>query len=475
MDSARVAPEFGPLSGAPASSRSPRRILLVHGQREERERLQTWLREDGHEVLVSTSWPEANELGGFRPDIVYVDTALGLDLGRVLLELRRVSGEVPLVVLTPPGAPEAVLAALRAGALDCVVHPLERERARAAQRRAEERLELLSSLGRVPSAGPALSAGLAGRSRAMRELSTHVSKVVDRDVAVFLQGEPGSGVDLAARTIHQRSSRAGGPFLTFDCAAFDPSEHESQLVGRELAQGRSFRGALEQASGGVLYIDNIGRLSMPAQAALANYLATREFRRIEGASFVTTSCRIVASNDADLRALVARGAFREDLFFRLVVYPIRVPALRERSEDIPLVVGSLLRELGQYLGNDTPKSMTPDALEILTHYAWPGNVRELENVVQRSMLSSTRDTIGVEDLPSEVRVRIESNRPANQNAKDALFGDEIVPLRDIERRAIEHALRLTDGNVAIAAKKLGMGRATLYRRIASLEVSIRVA
>jgi len=434
--------------------------------------LVTWLKEARNEVQVATL---AAEVAEYQTDIAYLDGALGLDVGQILVDLRRSSGEIPLIVLTPSGGPEAVLDALRAGAFDCLIKPLEKGRVQEAHARAEERVQFLSRLGRLPSSDSGLSAVFVGQSRGMRELGTHLRRVVDRDVAVFLQGEAGSGIDWVARSIHQRSSRAGGPFLTFDCAALEASGHEAALLGRELSQGRSLRGALEQASGGVLYIDNIGQMSIPAQVALASYLARREFRRLEGGSLMTTSLRIVASNDGDLRTQVALGTFREDLFFRLVVYPIVVPSLRDRLEDVPLIVGSLLRELGEQLGGKTPKNITSEALDVLCRYNWPGNVRELENVVQRGMLSSSGDTLELEDLPPDVRVRIESNRPANQNAKEGLFAEEIVPLRDIERRAIEHALRVTEGNVADAAKRLGMGRATLYRRIASLEVPVRVA
>jgi DNA-binding NtrC family response regulator len=475
MDSTPTA-EFGPLSIIPASPSRYRlgAWMLGFGAADEAT-LEPWLADEGCDLIRG---PGKLVLGQPRAlDIVLLAAHSAEELAGLLDEARTWCPDAFLIALTPEGEPEAVLTAMRSGVHDCLVRPVSAARLKAVLERARERIRLRLSCERSgdKELSRLLPARMGGVSRAISELRFHVARVTDRDVAVFLEGEAGSGVELVARAIHRSSSRAGGPFWTFDCSAVDAAEHEMHLVGRELSSGRFVTGAIEQATGGVLYIEHIERLSSNAQAALSGYLSTRQIRRLEGGVPLLLSTRVVASGDSDLRNLVADGLFREDLFFRLVVYPIRVPPLRERLEDVPLIAAILLDELRQEMGGDAPSAIQSDAIEILLRYPWPGNVRELENVMQRSMLSARGSRIEREDLPVEVRLGVGGTAPANHNSGEPLFLDEIVPLREIERRAIEHALRLTDGNVAVAAKKLGIGRATLYRRIASLEVSVRVA
>lgn len=336
-----------------------------------------------------------------------------------------------------------------------------------------------------------LSGPLTGYSEAIRELDARVAKVVGRDVAVCLMGEEGSGKELVARTIHQGSERRGGPFVRIDCGACEGKEQEILLFGEE--QGSSPQcGAFERASGGVLYLNHVAALSPRTQAALAQTLSMRKVRRVGSVEEVPVNVRIIAAHDEDLRSFVEAGKFREDLFFRLVVYPLMVPALRERRQDIPHIVSFFLKELA----GDTPRSLTAEALETLVHYSWPGNIRELEHVVHRAMLAAQDEVIGWDDLPAALR-ELPSSRTVDAHRvtpsslmpprpslpvaplpaaslpgwSPLLSGNEVVPLRDLERLAIEHALRVTKGSVSLAAQKLGIGRATLYRRIASLDLS----
>lgn len=341
-----------------------------------------------------------------------------------------------------------------------------------------------------------LSGPLTGYSEAICELDARVAKVVSRDVAVCLIGEEGSGKELVARTIHQGSERRGGPFVRVDCGACEGKEQEILLFGEE--QGSSPQGgAFERASGGVLFLNHVAALSPRTQAALAQTLSMRKVRRVGSVEEVPVNVRIIAAHNGDLRSFVEAGKFREDLFFRLVVYPLVVPALRERRQDIPHIVDFFLKELA----GDTPRSLTVEALETLVHYNWPGNIRELEHVVHRALLAAHDQVIAWDDLPAELRelqsspaVGAHRGTPSSVTPQRALSpgaplplaasvpgwspllsGNEVVPLRDLERLAIEHALRVTNGSVSLAAQKLGIGRATLYRRIASLDLSQNVA
>lgn len=443
-------------------------VQVVEKDRPSRALIAHWLRSAGFTVLEGQAGDPC------EADVTCVEWGLGPGGGEALAELRGRYPTRPLVALASPGDAETALEAIRAGASDCLPKPFDQGRL----------LRALARLGQAREPRPlggariglASFAGLSllGESSVIREVLTQIDRVVHRDVAVMLDGEPGSGLDLVAAAIHSQSGRSGGPFLALDCSVLEAREHEAELFGRELESRRAVPGLFEQCNGGVLFLCNVDALSAGAQSILASFLVNPRLRRADGRLSAPLSVRVIASTQKDLRALVQSGAFREDLYFRLVIYPISVPPLRKRAEDIPLLVREMLRGLGQELGFSESCQMHSEALEALQGYQWPGNVQELENIVQRSLLASDGEVIHPHDLPPEVRASGLVREAANENGT-SLFGTEIVPLREIERRAIEHALRLTGGSVALAAKKLGIGRATLYRRIASLELGVEVA
>jgi DNA-binding NtrC family response regulator len=241
------------------------------------------------------------------------------------------------------------------------------------------------------------------------------------------------------------------------------------------------RGCFEQANGGTLLLDELGEMSMQTQASLLRTLQEKTIRRVGGSSEIPIDVRIVCATHRDLRAEVEAGRFREDLYFRLVVYPIHLPPLRDRLEDIPTLVGHFLRALSKDIGRDV-HSISAEALEALGRHHWPGNVRELQNVVHRSLLACRGDEITLSDLPPDIReLALPAILPqvhvngANGNRYQEPSEEDIIPLRELERRAIQRALRATHGSVGRAAKLLGIGRATLYRRIATLDLSRDVA
>jgi DNA-binding NtrC family response regulator len=263
--------------------------------------------------------------------------------------------------------------------------------------------------------------------------------------------------------------------VAINCAAIPESLQESELFGHERGAFTGAinmrRGRFEEAKNGTLFLDELGEMSLSTQAALLRTLQEKTVRRVGGVTEIPTDVRIVCATHRDLAAEVEAGRFREDLYFRLVVYPIRIPPLRERREDIPLLVGHFLRTLSQDTGR-TVRHIAPDALDALARHMWPGNVRELQNVVHRSMLACRGDEITLADLPPDIRdLSLPELPPARKNGiESATESDHVVPLRELERQAIERALRVTNGSVGKAAKLLGIGRATLYRRLATLEV-----
>jgi DNA-binding NtrC family response regulator len=306
-----------------------------------------------------------------------------------------------------------------------------------------------------------------------------VERVVESDVTVCIYGESGTGKELVARAIHTGGPRQLGPFVAINCAAIPASLQESELFGHErgafTGATQLHRGRFEQAHGGTLFLDEIGEMNSATQASLLRTLQERTIRRVGGSEEIPIDVRIVCATHRDLRAEVAARRFREDLYFRLVVYPIRVPALRERRDDIPLLVGHFLRELRGDVGREVSR-INPETLDALARYPWPGNVRELMNVVHRSMLACRGDQIEIADLPSDVRKYASRATPdpkngvAAQRAQATETEEEIITLRELERQAIARALRRTRGNVGQAARLLGIGRATLYRRLATLEL-----
>jgi DNA-binding NtrC family response regulator len=303
----------------------------------------------------------------------------------------------------------------------------------------------------------------------MQRVAQHVERVVDSDVAVCLFGDSGTGKELVARAIHDGGSRRAASFVAINCGAIPESLQESELFGHErgafTGATQLRRGRFEQAHGGTLFLDEVGEMSLATQASLLRALQERKIVRVGGGAEIPVDVRIIAATHRDLRAEVQAGRFREDLYFRLVVYPIFLPPVRERPEDIPLLVGHFLRKLRDDVGRKVER-VSPEVLDALSRYPWPGNVRELENVVHRSLLSCRGDELGLSDLPPEIQARALPSLPA-AGADDRR--ETVLPLRELERLAIERALAMTGGSVGRAAKLLGIGRATLYRRLATLQ------
>ncbi|WP_437640415.1 sigma-54 interaction domain-containing protein [Sorangium sp. So ce854] len=293
---------------------------------------------------------------------------------------------------------------------------------------------------------------LIGESAPMRALARQIDRVARSDVTVAIFGESGTGKELVARAIHQRGPRAGGPFVAINCAAIPESLQEAELFGHERG---SFTGAtharpgcFEQANHGTLLLDELGEMSLSTQTCLLRALQQRAIRRVGGSTEIPLDVRVVCATQRDLRAEVESGRFREDLYFRLVVFPIEVVPLRDRREDVAHLVD---HALGVLEGGRRVR-VRRDALDALEAYSWPGNVRELFNVVHRSILSCEGGEITAADLPGYVR-----QAPASA---------VVTPLAQIERAAIERALAACGQSVTKAAEMLGISRATLYRRVA---------
>jgi DNA-binding NtrC family response regulator len=454
-------------------------VALVEDDPTTRLLTRTWLEGAGYTVKEYDSERAVRDAAGPMPTVACVDLGLGEQSGfDVMSYLRERDPELPTIVVTAEREVETAVAAMRAGAYDYLTKPVDRDRLLHSVRRACERRRLIdrvknlqSELGTSPLTGAVVGAGAA-----MSELSRQVERVIESDVAVCLLGESGTGKELVARAIHRGGPRRSAPFVAINCAAIPASLQESELFGHERG---AFTGAIqtrlgcfERARGGTLLLDEVGEMSPATQAVLLRTLQERTVRRVGGNQEIPVDVRIVCATHRDLRGEVDAGRFREDLYFRLVVYPIRLPPLRERVEDIPELVVHFLEKLRARAAHSI-RGLSSEALDALARHPWPGNVRELENVIHRSVLACRGEEIGLGDLPPDMRTQAPRAGALQRESSEELLGvdEEVIPLRELEQRAIRKALRLTRGSVGRAAKLLGIGRATLYRRLAELDLA----
>ena len=456
----------------------------------------------GDGVVVRPALTAAAGLAEFervRPDAVLSDIRLpdlsGLD---VLARLRAIDPKVPVVLMTGHGTAETAIEAMRQGAYDYLLKPLDPDGLTAVVERAFE----VGRLMRVPAvlsgddADPTADRTdlFVGHSPVMQEVFKTIGRVAPSDASVLIRGETGTGKEMVARAIYHYSKRADKPFLAVNCAAIPESLLESELFGHEKGSftgaDRKRVGKFEQAHGGTLFLDEVGDMTPLTQAKILRVLQDGRFERVGGSEAVRTDVRIVAATNRDLEAMMADGEFREDLFYRLNVCPIRLPPLRERPEDIPPLVSHFLRRHGPEFGK-TVTGIAPAALERLASYRWSGNVRQLQSVVKQALVRAVGPTLTVDDLPTEFRTTASPTETSaaepvegvadavRRYARDRLGNDptdlhaELIAV--VEREVIAEALRFTNGNLSRASALLGIARPTLRAKIAALDLRVEPA
>ncbi len=426
------------------------------------------LRDAGHEVQTAGTAEQGLPLAG-SADLVFLDLGLpgmsGLD---ALDRLER----VPVVVITGHGTVDNAIEALKRGAYDYLVKPLRAEELPALVERAVRRCELEKEVADLRSQLEQRhgTSPLRGATRPMQEVFKQIATVAMADAPVLIQGDSGTGKELVAHTIHNASSRAAGPFEPIDCGALPEALLESELFGHEKgaftgAQARK-RGRVEAAHGGTLFLDEVGELQPASQVKLLRFLAEREVTRLGSNERISVDARVICATHRDLRAEVEEGRFRDDLYYRLAVTGIRLPTLRERREDIPLLVAHFLEKEFRYRGE-----MSSEAMDALMAYSWPGNVRELRNAVEAGTVTARGRDILTEHLPETVRAPGNARAGALAGAvvrlaDEAPDGEKYKAVHDAaERAAVAHVLRLANGNQVQAALKLGIHRTTLRKLI----------
>ena len=303
--------------------------------------------------------------------------------------------------------------------------------------------------------------GMVGGSDQMKQVYAQVKQAAESDITVLIRGESGTGKELVAKSFHFNSLRKQGPFLAINCAAIPEALIESELFGHEkgafTGAAKQRIGAFERARGGTVFLDEVGDMPPVLQAKLLRVLQEREIQRIGGSVSIPVDVRVIAATNKDLESRVKSGEFREDLYFRVAVFPIVVPPLRERREDIPLLAKHFLEKHAERI-DKSMRGISNAALRLLLQYDWPGNVRELENAIERAVLLETTDVLQLNSLPPQLS-------PIVASRKDPAAPAAILPLAEVERQALVHALELSANNVTEAARSLGLNRSTLYRKL----------
>ncbi|MBL8723059.1 MAG: sigma-54-dependent Fis family transcriptional regulator [Planctomycetes bacterium] len=455
------------------------RVLIVDDEDGVREGLRTLLQREGLHVETAGSAEDGArrlELRSF--DLVFLDLQLpGADGLSMLEKFRRGVPPADVVILTGHGTVANTVEAMRKGAADVIEKPGSTDRILAVVRRVLETRQLKNELTWLQDRVRELTATeLVGLSPAIRDVQTRIDQVAHApDTTVLVTGQSGTGKELVARCIHERSARRHGPFVAINCAALTESLLEAELFGYEPgaftgAQKDGKDGLFAVAAGGTLFLDEIGEMEPTLQAKLLRVLQERSFRRVGGVQDLPADVRIVASTNRDLRQMVQQGNFREDLFYRLNVMTVTVPPLRERSADIPLLSHFFLDQIGRQMGKAL-SGFTEEAMETLCEYGWPGNVRELRNAIEHACIVCPNGMIDEAHLPKFTGGTPDGSDRIDRGA--VVLGGEDRSIRALESQLVAKVLDDTQWNISKAAAILGINRTTLYNKIRAYELGKR--
>jgi len=444
-------------------------VLVIDDDNSLRVAIEKILRKEGHWVQSAASGGDGLARLATTPfHVVLTDLKMeGLDGLDVLRAARHAAPLAQIVLITAHGTVEDAVEAMKEGAYDFLVKPVERPQLLATVRRAEERrrLEVENRALRARVGEEEASPPIVGNSPKIREIRQTISRIAASDTTVLVEGETGTGKEVVARGIHAASGRARGPFVVVNCAALPQTLMEAELFGHErgafTGAESQRKGRFELADGGTIFLDEVGATQPAAQAKLLRVLQSGEFERLGGAETLHTDVRTIAASNRDLRAAVEEGSFRGDLFYRISVLRVLVPPLRERRQDIPLLAQHFLQIYAHK--NDKPDlRLSPEALELLQRYSWPGNVRELENAIEAAVVLAQSQAVAEEDLPPNLAAVVET---AAQEDKTGLFIPVGTSMADVERRVLERTLDHFGGDKEAAARALGISSRTIYRKL----------
>ncbi len=452
-------------------------VLIVDDEENILEFLNEALKQDYIIIKAKNGKEALKKVSEFYPDVILMDYKMpGMDGMETFLKIKEIDKDLPVILMTAYGTSSVAIQAMKEGAYDYVTKPLDLEEIRVTLKRAIELKKLSEKIKKkeVHYEGGFQAEGLIGKTQVMQEVYKQIGKAASSDVTVLILGESGTGKELVAKSIYKNSSRRDKPFVTVNCAAIPEGLLESELFGHEKGAFTDAKerhiGKFEQAKDGTIFLDEIGDMSLPLQAKILRVLQERSFERVGGTETIYTNARIIAATNKNLLKLVEERKFREDLYYRLNVFTIILPPLRERKEDIPeLVEYFIFKYSHKYQKFVT--GVAPEVMEIFMNYSWPGNVRELENAIAHAIVASHGQIILKEYLPQIIlgnkKVEVISNN---------INGDKVLPLSEVvakvEKDMIIKALKQCKGNKTKAAKLLGISRKSLFNKIRDYNITI---
>ncbi|MGE0053356.1 MAG: sigma-54-dependent transcriptional regulator [Hyphomicrobium sp.] len=450
-------------------------ILIVDDEADIRDLIAGILEDEGHRTRLARDSDEAlKAIEDRRPHLVILDIWLQgsrLDGLEVLSVMKRAYPDLPVVIISGHGNIETAVTAIKRGAYDYIEKPFKSDRLVLVTLRALEASQLKREVKELKERS-VVSADMIGKSPAINQLKNQIERVAPTNSRILIRGSSGTGKELAARVIHQKSHRADGPFVVLNAAAMAPDRVEEELFGTEDRTGGPRKvGALEEAHTGTLYIDEVADMPMETQGKVLRVLVEQKFTRLGGAQKVAVDTRIVSSTSRDIEREIDEGRFREDLFHRLNVVPLRVPSLAERREDIPDLIHYFVGQVAQASGL-APRQIGEDAVAVLQAHDWPGNVRELRNNIERLMILAGGEpgaVITADMLPEEIGSNVPL--PVNGGAEHLMS----LPLREareiFEREYLIAQINRFGGNISRTAEFVGMERSALHRKLRALGVS----
>jgi two-component system nitrogen regulation response regulator NtrX len=445
-------------------------VLIVDDEEDIRDLIAGILKDEGYEARVAADADGA--LGAIRhrrPQLVVLDIWLQgskMDGIQVLDIMKRDHPELPVVMISGHGTIETAVASIKKGAYDFIEKPFKADRLIHVVGRSLESARLRREVQELK-----LKVGddseLVGHSSAISQLRQHVEKIAPTNSRVLITGAAGSGKEVVARLIHTRSRRAANAFIAVNCATMSPDRIEAEIFGEETAEGGQKIGFLELAHNGTLFLDEVADMPLETQGKVLRVLVDQTFLRLGGSTRVQVDARVISSTTKDLRAEIEAGRFREDLYHRLNVVPVRVPPLSERRDDIPLLIAHFMKRLSASSGLSM-REIREDAMAVLQAHDWPGNVRQLRNMVERLLILSTEDAIAADHLPADLG----AEAPWNNGGRELIISLPLREAREIfERDYLLAQINRFGGNISRTATFIGMERSALHRKLKSLGVN----
>jgi DNA-binding NtrC family response regulator len=443
-------------------------IFIVDDEQAISKLLTFWVKDKwGYSVEVFSNSESMLKKLNSKPDCILLDIMLpGLDGIETLKRIKQFDEHLPVIMLSAQGRIDVAVDSLKYGAYDYFSKPIDQPKLELAIKNAIRNYDLVKEIQNLKENVRKEYSfdNIITADGKMQDVFKLVTKVLDNNISVLIYGESGTGKELIARAIHYNGERKDKPFVVVNCASIPRELLESELFGHEKG---SFTGAhqrklgkFEMAKDGTIFLDEVGELEMLLQAKLLRVIQQKEFERVGGNELIKTNVRIISATNRDLKKAVEDREFREDLYYRLNSFPIFIPPLRQRRADILVLAEHFVDEFNKKLSKNI-KGFSKKALKLLYEYDWPGNIREMENTIERCIIISDRDALDIDDLPQHIRAADKSGYIDEPNS--IFTDDNIVPFDKIKEESIKHALKVTKGNIVEAAKRLQLGRATIYR------------